>query len=250
MRNSAIIMEALSKWGLTATTSGRNDIVVGPTHQPLKVSGAAYKLSPPRALHHGTLLIDVDMTALSSLLNPNKLKLQSKGVASVAARVTNLKQVKAGITHESLSSAVIDAFCAHYGSERLEPIILDHSLLLQEEKLKKTCDELMDVKWRFGETPLFEHHLQTRFESPSPWGTIDVHIDSKKGVILQSEVFSDSLYPVLIQALAASLQGVSYDKTCIDEAMAKVLNDSSLAAEVPDLPLYVPALATWLKASL
>ena len=44
--------------------------------------------------------------------------------------------------------------------------------------------------------------------------------------------------------------GVTYDKNGIDDAMAKVLNDSSLAAEVPDLPLYVPALATWLKASL
>ncbi len=45
---------------------------------------AAYKLSPPRALHHGTLLINVDMTALSSLLNPNKLKLQVGSVAEVS----------------------------------------------------------------------------------------------------------------------------------------------------------------------
>ena len=226
IRNSGIIIDALSKWGLRATTSGRNDIVVGPDDAPLKISGAAYKLSPPRALHHGTLLIDVDMGALSALLNPNKLKLQSKGVASVAARVTNLKKLDAGITHETLSEAVIAAFCNHYSSGPVTPQALDHSYLQQRDDLRvrgvslpggvaigtgvgrwrevradwlhnlscslarartrSPCvyaalfaaygwvgqskyEEIKDEKWRFGETPEFSHHLEGRFESPSPW---------------------------------------------------------------------------------
>ena len=36
------------------------------------------------------MLLDVDMTALGRLLNPNKLKLQAKGVKSAQARVCNL----------------------------------------------------------------------------------------------------------------------------------------------------------------
>ena len=136
IRNSGIIIDALGKWGLRATTSGRNDIVVGPDDAPLKVSGAAYKLSPPRALHHGTLLIDVNIGALSSLLNPNKLKLQSKGVSSVAARVTNLKKLDEGITHETLSEEVIAAFCRHYSSVPVTPQTLDHSFLQQQDDLR------------------------------------------------------------------------------------------------------------------
>ena len=292
LRNSGLIIDALKQWGLTATTSGRNDIVVGPADAPLKISGAAYKLSPPRALHHGTLLIDVDMTALAGLLNPNKLKLQSKGVASVAARVTNLSTLDAAITHETLSAAVIDAFCRHYGSAPVAPTLLDQSFLQQQAALKETYEAIRDEKWRFGETPEFSHVLEGRFESPAPWGTIDVHINSRKGLILEAKVFSDSLYPQLIETLAAGLSGVSYDAagalavlqtlslspppppslslslflslththtrththththTGIDAAMGKLLADSALAAELPDLTQHVPAFASWLKASL
>ena len=110
-RNSQIIIRALASLGVSAETSGRNDLIVG----GFKVSGAAYKLAPPRALHHGTLLIDVDMKALAGLLNPNKLKLQSKGIASVASRVKNLKELSSLVSHESLSKAIIESFCSHYG---------------------------------------------------------------------------------------------------------------------------------------
>ena len=111
-RNSGIIIRALEKFGLKANASGRNDIEI----DGHKISGAAYKIAPPRALHHGTLLINVDMTALGNLLNPNKLKLQSKGVKSVTARVANLQTLNAAISHEALSDAVVDSFCAHYGA--------------------------------------------------------------------------------------------------------------------------------------
>jgi lipoate-protein ligase A len=125
-RNSQIIIKALSSFGLSAETSGRNDLIVG----GFKVSGAAYKLAPPRALHHGTLLINVDMAALAGLLNPNKLKLQSKGIASVASRVKNLKELCPILSHEALCSAIVTSFCNYYGydlfrcSPRCSPVTM------------------------------------------------------------------------------------------------------------------------------
>ena len=44
--------------------------------------------------------------------------------------------------------------------------------------------------------------------------------------------------------------GVAYDGNGIDVAMARMLEDSSLAAEVADLPQHTEQLAAWLKASL
>jgi lipoate-protein ligase A len=240
----------LKEWGLEATTSGRNDIVVGTHEHPLKVSGAAYKLAPPRALHHGTLLIDVDMSALSGLLNPNKLKLASKGVASVSARVTNLKPLHPDINHQTVSKAVIAAFCREYQSEMVTPEILDHSFLQQQDKLNKTFLDMMDSKWRLGETPEFDHHLEARFESPSPWGTIDVHMHSKKGMIIEAKVFSDSLYPELMDALASALEGVTYDTPGIDLAMSKLQDDHSLLSVFADVREHLPALGCWLKSAL
>lgn len=148
-RNSGIIIRALEKFGLKANASGRNDIEI----DGHKISGAAYKIAPPRALHHGTLLINVDMTALGNLLNPNKLKLQSKGVKSVTARVANLQTLNAAISHEALSDAVVDSFCAHYGAPRLEPELLDASELKKQPNLAKVYEEIQDKAWRFGETP-------------------------------------------------------------------------------------------------
>jgi len=246
-RNSGIIIKALEKFGISANTSGRNDIEV----DGHKVSGAAYKLAPPRALHHGTLLINVEMTALSALLNPNKLKLQSKGVASVTARVSNLKTLNPDISHDSLTAAVIESFCDFYGSPTLEPELLDEKELekLSNGAIQKVYGEMRDDKWRYGETPAFSHHLESRFESPSPWGTIDVHIDSHKGKINEAKVFSDSLYPNLIDALAKALSsGVMYDPKGVDQAMAVLLADAKDA--VPDLDAHVADLGKWLKTAL
>jgi hypothetical protein len=44
--------------------------------------------------------------------------------------------------------------------------------------------------------------------------------------------------------------GVAYDGNGIDVAMARMLEDSWLAAEVADLPQHTEQLAAWLKASL
>ena len=64
------------------------------------------------------MLIDVDLGALSSLLNPNKLKLQSKGIASVASRVMNIKQLAPAASHDTVSEALVRSFCQHYGAVR------------------------------------------------------------------------------------------------------------------------------------
>ena len=43
---------------------------------------------------------------------------------------------------------------------------------------------------------------------------------------------------------------MTYDGAGIDAAMARILADSALAAEVDGLDQHLPALGTWLKASL
>lgn len=94
MVNSALLIDALGRMGITAEVSGRNDL----THEGRKISGSAYKINlgnlntgkGKKALHHGTVLFSVNTNALVTYLNPNKAKLLSKGVSSVASRVLNL----------------------------------------------------------------------------------------------------------------------------------------------------------------
>lgn len=62
-----IVLRALSnRFGITAQASGRNDIAVN----GLKISGSAFKLNNERALHHGTIMLDVDVNALEKYIVP------------------------------------------------------------------------------------------------------------------------------------------------------------------------------------
>lgn len=57
------------------------------------------------------MLLDLELGALGKYLNPNKKKLESKGVDSVISRVMNLKEAIPSITHESFNKALEEAYC-------------------------------------------------------------------------------------------------------------------------------------------
>lgn len=96
--NDTMLLEVLNFYGFnTAKVSGRNDITIFDR----KVSGSAFKIKlgdkegkNKRSLHHGTMLINVDLDKMTAYLNPNKLKLISKGVESVISRVMNLHEYR------------------------------------------------------------------------------------------------------------------------------------------------------------
>ena len=99
--NNDILLDALDHFQIKAIASGRNDLIVKHQDKDRKISGSAYKLrlgnhktgEGKRSLHHGTMLLDLELDALTKYLNPNKAKLMSKGVDSVIQRVINLKEL-------------------------------------------------------------------------------------------------------------------------------------------------------------
>lgn len=64
--NNSLLIGALSECGIEAQASGRNDLTI--QDDKFKISGSAYKLrirgGLRQALHHGTMLINVDLQAL------------------------------------------------------------------------------------------------------------------------------------------------------------------------------------------
>lgn len=95
--NNDILLAALQNgFGVNAEPSGRNDLVIKKENDhDRKISGSAYKLKlgnhktgeGRKSLHHGTMLLNLELGALGKYLNPSKAKLQSKGVDSVISRV-------------------------------------------------------------------------------------------------------------------------------------------------------------------
>jgi lipoate-protein ligase A len=201
--NFAIIVSALADMGITASTSGRNDIVVNEK----KVSGSAFRLTTERAFHHGTLLIDTDLSAIQRYLTPDKTKLASKGIRSVASRVANLTEYNPHLTHESLCNAIMERFFTTYGG-RCEPEALTFERLSKEPELGATYRRYADWDWRFGSTPRFSHAITSRF----PWGGLTIHLDVHEGQVRSTALHSDGLDVAFLEKLQTCFIGTAYDE--------------------------------------
>ena len=229
--NFTIIINALKKLGIDATLSGRNDMQVGDR----KISGSAFKHAADRSFHHGTLLVNANMQKLGDYLNPHPLKLKAKGIKSVRARVANLVEFNDAINHETLSDAIIEAFCEYYG-ETAAVEQLDEASLAKQPTLNTYYQQMADWDWRFGKTPEFTHHIETRFD----WGMMDVHMDVKQAMITEVVIFSDALNVELIDLLKETLTGVKYNKSKIQD------NLDELAKAQPELATQVNDFKDWL----
>lgn len=238
-KNSEIIINALNRFGIEATTSGRNDIVVTSDDGPKKISGSAFKETKDRSFHHGTLLINTDLSKLANYLNPHPKKLSSKGIQSVRARVINLQELNKNITHESLSNAIVEEFFKfHHDTCEIE--YLKEADLVNIPKLNEHFQRLSDWNWRFGEAPNFNHKMAEYFS----WGLIEVNLEVEKGVVKDVKIYSDSLHPEMIEQLMATLNNLSYNKTSFEEAIDRLALEYSMYSD------YLKEFKEWISKEI
>ncbi|HDN9014257.1 TPA: lipoate--protein ligase A [Aeromonas salmonicida] len=237
--STAIVLDALKLLGVSAFASGRNDLLVATQDGDRKVSGSAYRETHDRGFHHGTLLLDADLSRLANYLNPDPKKLAAKGISSVRSRVANLCELLPGIEHQQVSHSLIEAFFAHYGA-RVSPEHISPTQLPDLPGFADTFARQRSWEWNFGHAPAFTHQLDERFD----WGGVELHFDVEKGVIGRAQIFSDSLDPAPLDALAQRLVGVTYRS----DAIAALLGQ--LKTDFPARQAELDALAGWLQAAL
>ncbi|WP_044859958.1 lipoate--protein ligase LplA, partial [Enterobacter ludwigii] len=225
--------------GVTAEASGRNDLVVKTPDGDRKVSGSAYRETLDRGFHHGTLLLNADLSRLANYLNPDKKKLQAKGITSVRGRVANLIELLPGITHEQICDAIREAFFAHYG-EQVEAEVISPDNTPDLPNFAETFARQSSWEWNFGQAPAFSHLLDERFT----WGGVELHFDVEKGHITRAQVFTDSLNPAPLEALANRLQG------CLYRADTVQLTCEALRGEFPDQAIELGELSAWLSQAV
>ena len=229
--NFQIITNALKRFNILAETSGRNDLVV----DGKKVSGSAFKETPNKAFHHGTLMMHVNLEELGDYLTPSKKKLMAKGTTSVRSRVANLKEFNSTINHQALSEAIIEEFFKTHNSQKIIEILDEHALknipqLMKYHALLKSHD------WIHGETPEFTHHLEERLS----WGGVDVHLNVKGNKIENAKIFSDALDVEMIHALEKSLNGVAYEKYSLTHSI------NNLKENLPHAENHLEEFSNWL----
>ena len=219
-RQMRVILNAVSKLGLKAELSGRNDITV----DGKKFSGNAFSLAKGNRSHHGTILVNADLTKLSNYLCVSKEKMRSKGIDSVRARVCNICELSSGLTVEAMRRLVIESFIEEYGAA--SEYVFDGTALAEVEERR---ERLASWEWRFGKTPQFDFETDKRFS----FGDTQIYFNLRDGVIRETKVYSDCLDTELTTEIENALTGVHFRKEEIKAALSK-MKDQNIAAELAE----------------
>lgn len=210
----SLIVDTLQNMGIPAVFSGRNDILA----DGKKFSGNAFCRRKNILMHHGTLMIDSDLSKLPKYLNVSPLKIKSKGVESVRSRVCKLTDFLPTLTIAQLTEVILDVFEKNYGA--YETFFFTPE---EEQTLKALYEKHSAWQWRLGTTPKFDIQLETRFA----WGGVDLYLAVEKGIVKEATIFTDSLDIDLAEALSAALTGVPFRSAALAAAVRSRLKNQA-----------------------
>lgn len=200
--------------GINCEVSGRNDVLA----EGRKFSGNAQYVWHGRLMHHGTILINADMSHLAAALRPDETKIASKGVKSVRSRVVNLAEL-----------ADTDAERFMHGFEQFikqDKSVRDYTLTEEEKAaIKKLRDEkYATFEWNFGYSPKYTFKSKKRF----PAGGVEVFLSVKDGTIENIKIFGDFFTDTGTEVLENALRGCVHDKDALDAALKAVWSENIL----------------------
>ena len=203
MQRMADLLKGLK---IDAQLSGRNDILIDGT----KVSGCAFYQLSNRSVLHNSLLFDTQLDHLSNALTPAKEKLQSKGVASVRQRVTNVA------TYTQLD---ILAFMDYVRQEMCGTEVLE----LTEEDMKEVAEiekELSSDDFVYGKNPKYSLVRKHRFEGV---GTLEAHIELKNNIIGSINMVGDYfLLGDIDHDFLSLLKGCEFTREAVEERLKDI----------------------------
>ncbi len=176
---TAPVVEALAKLGVTATTSGRNDLLI----EGLKISGNAEHVFKNRVLHHGTLLFNSDLKNLGQAIKVIPGKYESKAVQSNRSPVANISSfLKGKLTVEEFMQFLL-------GVQLEKPDNVYYDLnetdiqkieLLVEEKFKTW-------EWNFGYSPKYTFKNEIEIGGK----ILKIGMNVQKGIIVEIKIEGD-----------------------------------------------------------
>ncbi len=207
------IVNALQELGLNAQYSSRNDITINER----KVSGSAQLRRNGNVLHHGTLLVNLDLDMLTAVLTVSPDKYLSKGINSVRSRVTNIQDLLLA-QGKVLSMEDIKA--------HLIQCIAPKSMTLDNTSQKAILDIMQEkyanYAWNYGRSPAFTEKRSKRFN----FGLVQCHFLVQKGMLKETKIYGDFFSPDIsqypIENLEQILSSISYTTKDLSNALRDV----------------------------
>ena len=205
------VLRTLSSFGVKAELKGRNDMTV----DGQKFSGNAQMIRHGRVLHHGTILFDSDLEAVTLALHVDEAKICAKGIRSVRSRVTNLKPFfDPPITLPAFRQALLkEVLRAEPGEERC---FTKAELTVIRSLQARRYDAW---EWNFGRSTECTIRKRARFEGV---GSIEAYISLEHGLIRTVAFRGDYFSLHDPDGLSALLAGRKLDRESVEEVLGGV----------------------------
>ena len=166
------IVKALSEFGVTAEINGRNDMTI----HGKKFSGNAQYIRHGRVMHHGTLLYNSDLSAVSKALQVDPEKIRAKGMESVRSRVTNIRRYLKEDVPLFAFREILLSFIRR-GTESEEYAFSEKNL----REIERIKQERYDTwEWNYGKSPECSILKSARVEG---CGIIEVYLETDHSLI-------------------------------------------------------------------
>ncbi len=194
------VIDTLATLGVKADFTGRNDLEI----DGKKICGNAQAYYKGRMMHHGCLLFDVDMSVLADALKVSKDKIESKGVKSVRARVTNINnELPQKMTVLEFKDAILNQMKKEYPD--MEEYVLSEDELKHIQDIRDSQFGTWD--WTYGETPDYTIERNVRY----PAGKITSFANVEKSVIESIKIYGDFFGIGDVSDIETLLVGTRYE---------------------------------------
>lgn len=209
-RYTEYIINALKAYGVNAQLQGRNDLCVNGK----KFSGNAQYLSEGKVLHHGTLMVDVNIENMLNALNVSNIKIESKAIKSVRSRVINLAEVLPDkIDINNLKNSII--------SEIFDGKNVDVYSLTQEDI--NAIDDLATNQfatdsYNFGIKKTYNITKKRKY----PAGIVQANMNVNKNIIQGFKITGDFFANEETTHIEQELLGSTFNKSVIYNKLKKI----------------------------
>ncbi|KPJ22779.1 lipoate--protein ligase [Streptococcus phocae subsp. phocae] len=194
------VIETLADLGVTATFTGRNDLEI----DGKKICGNAQAYYKGRMMHHGCLLFDVDMSVLADALKVSKDKIESKGIKSVRARVTNiLDELPVKITVDEFADSILNKMKETY-PDMTEYVLSEAELAHIQQS---ATEQFGSWDWTYGQAPEYTIERHVRYSA----GKISTFANVETSVIKNLKIYGDFFGIKDVKDIEELLVGCRYD---------------------------------------
>ncbi|WP_064614478.1 lipoate--protein ligase [Streptobacillus moniliformis] len=205
------VIKTLESLGVKAEFTGRNDLEI----DGKKICGNAQAYINGRIMHHGCLLFDVDLSVLYKALKVSKDKIESKGVKSVRARVTNIvDELPNKITVEEFKDLLLDYMKKEY--PEMTEYVFSEEEIAEINKAKE--EKFGNWDWNYGKSPEYNLTRSMKFEK----GKIEVFVNVIDSKIENIKIYGDFFGIEDVSAVEDVLRGAKYEQKEVLERLNSI----------------------------